>query len=64
MNIVKNRLVLSAREYEVLQLVSRGLSYKKIALHIYISPLTVRTHVKNIYRKLGVNNKMEAVNYL
>lgn len=55
---------LSAREFEILQLVSQGLNYKDIAAQTFISPQTVRTHIKNIYKKLQVHNKLEAVVHL
>lgn len=53
--------VLSVRETEVLELISQGLDYKKIAVNLFISPATVRKHIENIYKKLQVNNKMKAV---
>lgn len=53
---------LTKREIEVLEQLSKGLDYQKIADNLYISPATVRKHIENIYRKLQVNNKMRAVN--
>ncbi len=52
---------LSARELEVLVLLSKGKSYKMIAEELFISHDTIRTHIKNIYRKLGVKNNINAV---
>lgn len=52
---------LSKREIEVLEQISRGLDYKEIATNLFISPATVRKHIENIYQKLQVNNKMNAV---
>lgn len=52
---------ISEREKEVLYLYSKGLTYSQIANEIAISPSTVRKHTENIYKKLGVHNKMEAV---
>lgn len=52
---------LSQREIEVLERISQGLDYKEIAENLFISPATVRKHIENIYRKLQVNNKMNAV---
>jgi len=52
---------LSEREREVLQGIAEGKSYSKIALDLFISKETVRTHIKNIYQKLAVNNKAEAL---
>ena len=52
---------LSEREYEVLNLLSRGLSNSECADVLSISANTVGTHVKNIYRKLEVNSRAEAL---
>lgn len=54
--------VLSTREKEILEFLSRGLMYKEIAAQLYLSPETVRKHVYNIYEKLHVNNRVAAVN--
>jgi DNA-binding NarL/FixJ family response regulator len=52
---------LTAREGEILELLTRGMSYKKIAEELFISIDTVRSHIKNIYDKLHVHSKSEAV---
>lgn len=52
---------LSAREIEVLQLMSRGAPNKEIARRLFISESTVKTHVTNIFQKLGANDRTEAV---
>ena len=52
---------LSAREKQVLGLTAEGMTTRQIASHLSISTLTVRTHFKNIYPKLGVNSRTEAV---
>jgi DNA-binding NarL/FixJ family response regulator len=62
----KNQYVLkekaiSEREVEVLTYYSKGLTYNQIAEEMAISPSTVRKHIENIYKKLQVHNKMEAV---
>jgi DNA-binding NarL/FixJ family response regulator len=54
--------ILSAREKEILEHLSKGLLYKEIANNLFISPETVRKHVYHIYEKLHVNNRVEAVN--
>jgi len=54
--------LLSLREKEVLELVSKGLLYKEIAFRLEISTETVKKHLKNIYQKLHVQNKVEALN--
>lgn len=55
------RLGLTKREAAVLRLVSRGLVNERIALELNISVRTVRKHLENIYVKLGVNSRSEAV---
>lgn len=52
---------LTEREIEVLELFGRRLSYDEVAQRLVISPLTVKTHARNIYKKLGVNGRREAV---
>ena len=51
----------SEREYEVLTLLCKGLSYREIGAQLFVSPNTVRFHLKNIYRKMKVNSRHEAV---
>ena len=53
--------VLSKREREVVDLISRGYSNGDIAKMLYISPHTVNDHTKNIYRKMGVHSRLELV---
>ena len=57
----KEDIKLSNRETEVLEQLSKGLNYIQIADNLIISKGTVRKHIENIYRKLQVHNKMEAV---
>ena len=52
---------LSEREVQVLEQLSKGLSYNVIAEHLFLSTGTVRKHIENIYKKLQVHNKLEAV---
>ena len=52
---------LSKREKEILLHLSKGLNYTTIADNLTISPSTVRKHIENIYKKLQVHSKMEAV---
>jgi DNA-binding NarL/FixJ family response regulator len=54
--------ILSQRENEILQLLSRGLLYKEIAEKLSISTNTVRQHIHKIYEKLHVQNRTEAIN--
>jgi DNA-binding NarL/FixJ family response regulator len=52
---------LSNREREILDLLAQGLMYKSIGSKLNISTETVRTHVRNIYEKLQVSSRMEAI---
>jgi LuxR family maltose regulon positive regulatory protein len=52
---------LSEREIEVLQLIAEGLTNPKIAARLFLSLHTIKTHTRNIYSKLGVNNRTQAV---
>lgn len=54
--------LLSHREQEILLLLSKGLRYKEIADKLFLSTETVRTHIRNIYEKLQVNSRTEAIN--
>ena len=56
-----NIFQLSDREKEILQLLSQGLEYKEIGARINISPNTVKKHSINIYQKLHVNSKAQAL---
>ena len=54
--------ILSNRENEILQLLAKGLLYKEIADQLQITTGTVRQHIHNIYDKLHVQNRTEAIN--
>jgi DNA-binding NarL/FixJ family response regulator len=55
---------LSAREIEVLRLILAGKTYKIIAKQLFIAERTVDKHVRNIYEKVGVNNKIVLIHKL
>jgi len=59
---VEKECTLSKREHEVLVLVSKGYSSKEIAEMLELSYHTVKEYISNIYKKLAVNNRMQAVN--
>jgi DNA-binding NarL/FixJ family response regulator len=52
---------LSPRESEVLALLSTGMSNRDMAESLYVSENTIRTHLKGVFRKLGVHNRSQAV---
>jgi LuxR family maltose regulon positive regulatory protein len=52
---------LSEREIEVLQLIAKGLNNPEIASRLFLSLNTVKAHTRNIYGKLGVHNRIQAV---
>jgi DNA-binding NarL/FixJ family response regulator len=57
----QSQSMLSPREQEVLELIARGFSYSEISKLRHISVHTVQTHIKNLYAKLAVHSKSEAV---
>lgn len=60
-SVVKEDVSLTVREIEVLEQLSKGLKYNAIAENLFLSPGTIRKHVENIYTKLQVHNKLEAI---
>lgn len=52
---------LSKREIEILEKIANGLNYNQIAEQLFISSKTARKHIENIYQKLHVHSKLEAV---
>lgn len=52
---------LTEQETKVLRLIGDGLSNKEIAHRLYVTGETVKFHIKNVYRKLGVNNRVQAL---
>ena len=54
---------LTQREDEVLELLTQGVTYKGVARQLFISETTVKTHVNNIFQKLQVNDRTQAVLY-
>ena len=57
----QEHIKLTDREVDVLEQLSKGLSYNAIADNLVLSLGTIRKHIENIYRKLQVHNKLEAV---
>ncbi len=54
-------LSVTAREYEVLELLAKGQTNKEIARELELSPNTVKTHLSNLYEKLGVQRRTQAI---
>jgi DNA-binding NarL/FixJ family response regulator len=54
---------LTDRELSILKLVGKGLSNKQIGTELFISDRTVQAHLSNIFSKLGVSSRTEAVMY-
>ena len=52
---------ISVRERQILQLICAGLSNREIAAQCSISASTVKTHIENIYRKIGVSSRTQAI---
>jgi len=50
---------LTKREYELVQLLAEGLSYKEAADRLFVTTFTINQHLKHIYNKLGINSKAE-----
>ena len=59
--ILKEEVNLTIREVEVLDQLSKGLKYKTIAENLFLSEGTIRKHVENIYNKLKVHSRLEAI---
>lgn len=61
-NLMRNALMLTKRQTEVLVLLAEGLADKTISRELGITPLTLRSHLKEIFKRLDVNNRLEAAN--
>jgi DNA-binding NarL/FixJ family response regulator len=59
---IKDDLNISEREKEILTLLSKGLLYKEISEQLHITVGTVKQHIHNIYQKMHVGNRTEAIN--
>ena len=52
--------MLSPREMEVMELISHSMTNEEIADKLFLSPKTVKTHIRNIFEKAGIRNRVEA----
>jgi len=59
---LSEKALVTEREKEVIQLLAEGLSYVEISFQMHISINTLKTYIKSIYGKLGIHNKVEAIN--
>ncbi len=57
------KYALTKREREIIQLICEGKTNKQIEAHLYISILTVKEHITNIYKKTGVKNRVQLNNF-
>lgn len=60
-NLIPESLNISKREYEILELMSKGLSNQEIADQLFVSVNTVKTHTSNLFSKLDVKRRTQAV---
>ena len=56
------KLGISKREHEVLELISSGLSNQEIAEKLFVSTSTIKSHVSNLFAKLDVSRRTQAIN--
>lgn len=56
-----NKIILTEREIEILEQISKGYTNKLIAENLYISTFTVKRHIENIYKKLQAHNRIELI---
>ncbi|QTU85140.1 response regulator transcription factor [Xiamenia xianingshaonis] len=61
---IGSQFMLSEREIEVLALYARGLTQKRVAEELYISPGTAHAHIKRIYAKTGLHSRQEIIDYM
>lgn len=58
---ILNELGISKREYDVLELIAQGLTNQEVADKLFVSTNTVKTHLSNLFSKLDVNRRTQAV---
>ena len=61
---LKEKYALSEREIEVIELLAKGMTNEIISGRLFISVNTVKTHIKSIYKKLGISNRLQLINKL
>ena len=61
LQLLRARELLSARELEILELMSEGLSNRQIANRLWVSVETVKSHLSAVYAKLGAESRAHAV---
>ena len=60
-SLKKRKYYLTRREREILQLIAQGKTNKEISKMLFISTETVKSHIKNIFKKLNIKNRVEAI---
>jgi|GEM_PF-6802542 len=58
------KFLITIREKEIIDLLTKGLTYKEIGSKLFISERTVNNHITNIYQKCSVNNKIDLINLI
>jgi DNA-binding CsgD family transcriptional regulator len=61
---LKEKYALSDREYEVIELLAKGMTNQTICETLHISVNTVKSHIKRIYKKMEISNRLQLVNLL
>ena len=61
--MTSSKISLTAREIDVLKMISLGLSNQEISLRLFLSQSTIKSHITSIFRKLGVDNRVSAINF-
>ena len=64
MDQLLERSKITGREQEIIRLLLEGCHNREIAKKLYISESTVKTHIKSIYRKLEIKNRVQLVNFV
>jgi len=64
LEVISEKYNISAREKEIIALIAKGMSNDEIMDELYISSSTVRNHIYNIYKKIGINSRGQLLHML